>query len=113
VYSFKELRHDPANQTCREVMQMAWDFFRADELEGFASALRRAWAYTKKLTKFALKAFKTLRTTGAQTVRFSSLMSRRGSMTKAEAYGRARKASKPHRALELPDFPFHKRESPP
>jgi hypothetical protein len=38
-----------ATETRRNVMLTAWAFFRDEPAEGFASALRRAWAMTKKL----------------------------------------------------------------
>ena len=42
----------------RSVMLIAWDFFRADRQECFASALKRAWAYIKRGRAHAAKFMK-------------------------------------------------------
>ena len=50
----------------RSVMLIAWDFFRADRQECFASALKRAWAYIKRGRAHAAKFMKRYR--GSQLV---------------------------------------------
>jgi len=36
------------NDIRREIMQIAWGFFRTDRHEGFGCALKRAWAWIKR-----------------------------------------------------------------
>ncbi len=74
-------------ETRRNVMLMAWDFYRADKHEGFASALRRAWAFTNRLTGAAKHLIKRAK---MGHLALKSTMCARKPMTKAEAYGRAR-----------------------
>ena len=37
-----------ANEIRRDVMLIAWDFFREDRQEGFGRALKRAWAFLRR-----------------------------------------------------------------
>ena len=39
------------NETRRRIMLIAWDFFREDRHEGFSRALKRAWAYVRRVCK--------------------------------------------------------------
>ena len=73
-------------ETRRNVMLMAWDFYRADKHEGFSSALRRSWALAKKLAGAAKQIVKRARNGH---LALKSTMGARKPMTKAEAYGRA------------------------
>ena len=65
----------PANQNRREVMLIAWDFFRADRLDGFASALRRAWAWKKKAAKSVERIASQYRS-GVRRISFGSMVRR-------------------------------------
>ena len=64
-----------ANQLRRDVMLIAWDFFRADKAEGFASALRRAWAWTKKSAKAVARIASQYRA-GVRTIQFGTMTRR-------------------------------------
>ena len=39
------------NDTRRRIMLIAWDFFREDPHEGFGRALKRAWAYVRRVSR--------------------------------------------------------------
>jgi len=64
-----------ANEIRRDVMLIAWDFFRADKHEGFASALRRAWAWTKKSAKAVVRIARQYRA-GVRQISFGSMVRR-------------------------------------
>jgi len=39
------------NDTRRRIMRIAWDVFREDRHEDFGRALKRAWAYVRRVCK--------------------------------------------------------------
>ena len=66
----------PINEIRRQVMRIAWSFFRTDRLEGFGAALRRSWAWVKKTYAKPCRITRQVQA-GATHIRVSSLVRRR------------------------------------
>jgi len=64
------------NEIRREIMLIAWDFYRTDRHEGFGQALKRAWAWIRKTMARPNRIIQQV-AAGATHVRVSSLVQRR------------------------------------
>jgi len=73
---------------CRNVMNVAWSFRRAEPGRAFADCLRGAWAWTKRMAATARDFMATARTASRIDFSPSLIKSPIGNVTRSRRFGR-------------------------